>query len=236
MHEFGATIPNECKVAMNCTFVSDNLTGVFQVPSYYAWLDEGGSAPAVRVLPAHAAAAAVAQSAPPLAAQVALAHREPADAVQGLSRCAHRLHAPRSHQDAGLGDQSARHASTGYAATSAFEAAAFERLVFQPESIAVSIDLVIDQIERGAIPHAQIHDFQFADLMRSPLDALAALYRELRLDFPPEARAAVASHLEHKPRGKFGQNVYEVGERERIVRERTLFERYQRFHGVPDEV
>ena len=23
---------------MNCTFTSDNLTGLFQVPSYYAWL------------------------------------------------------------------------------------------------------------------------------------------------------------------------------------------------------
>ena len=35
MHELGASIPNECKVAMNCTFVTDNLNGIFQIPSYY---------------------------------------------------------------------------------------------------------------------------------------------------------------------------------------------------------
>lgn len=37
MHEMGASIPNECIVAMSCTFLSENLPGQYQIPSYTAW-------------------------------------------------------------------------------------------------------------------------------------------------------------------------------------------------------
>ena len=234
MHELGATIPNECKVAMNCTFTSDNLTGLFQVPSYYAWLVQADLGVPYRYYrrllkllqwknprrhwllksPSHSESLPVLFDAFP-DAQVVCTHRDPIKARASVVNLLGTLYWMRSDKR--------------------FEAASFERLM-TAEAYAASLDRVIDQIESGAIPRAQIHDFLFADLMSRPLDALAGLYRALGLDFSPEARAAAAHYLEHKPRGKFGQNVYDVGERERIARERTLFERYQRFHGVPNEV
>jgi hypothetical protein len=116
-----------------------------------------------------------------------------------------------------------------------FDAASFERLM-TPEAYAASLNRVIDQIESGEIPRAQLHDFLFADLMRDPLDAISRLYDAMAMAFPDQGRQAVADYLAHKPRGKFGQNVYSLGERDQIARERAIFARYQSFHKVPDEV
>lgn len=234
MHELGATIPNECKVAMNCTFVSDNLTGLFQVPSYYMWLQQadlsGAYAYYKRMLkllqwknprqhwllksPSHT------ESLPVLFkvfsdARVVLTHRDPIKARASVANLLGTLYWMRSDK--------------------AFDAASFERLM-TAEAYAASLDRVIDQIELGEIPRSQIHDFLFADLMRDPTEALAGLYGKLRLDFPDTVRQGMVDYLAHKPKGKFGKNVYSVGDSEQVARERRLFARYQKFHGVPSEV
>ena len=233
MHELGATIPNECKVAMNCTFTSDNLTGLFQVPSYYAWLAQADlTVPYAyykRMLkllqwknprrhwllksPSHTESLPVLFKVFP-DARVVYTHRDPVRARASVVNLLGTLYWMRSDKP--------------------FDAASFERLM-TAEAYAASLDRVIDQIESGEIPRAQIHDFLFADLMRSPPDALSALYGRLNMDFTAAAKKAAAEYLEHKPSGKFGRNVYELGEQERITRERALFARYQAFHGVPDE-
>lgn len=233
MHELGATIPNECKVAMNCTFTSDNLTGLFQVPSYYAWLAQADLtvpyAHYKRMLkllqwknprrhwllksPSHTESLPVLFKVFP-DARVVYTHRDPVRARASVVNLLGTLYWMRSDKP--------------------FDAASFERLM-TAEAYAASLDRVIDQIESGEIPRAQIHDFLFADLMRSPPDALSALYGRLNMDFTAAAKKAAAEYLEHKPSGKFGRNVYELGEQERITRERALFARYQAFHGVPDE-
>ena len=233
MHELGATIPNECKVAMNCTFTSDNLTGLFQVPSYYAWLAQADLtvpyAHYKRMLkllqwknprrhwllksPSHTESLPVLFKVFP-DARVVYTHRDPVRARASVVNLLGTLYWMRSDKP--------------------FDAASFERLM-TAEAYAASLDRVIDQIESGAIPRAQIHDFLFADLMRSPPDALSALYGRLNMDFTAAAKKAAAEYLEHKPSGKFGRNVYDLGEQERITRERALFARYQAFHGVPDE-
>ena len=233
MHELGATIPNECKVAMNCTFTSDNLTGLFQVPSYYAWLAQADlTVPYAyykRMLkllqwknprrhwllksPSHTESLPVLFKVFP-DARVVYTHRDPVRARASVVNLLGTLYWMRSDKP--------------------FDAASFERLM-TAEAYAASLNRVIDQIESGEIPRAQIHDFLFADLMRSPPDALSALYGRLNMDFTAAAKKAAAEYLEHKPSGKFGRNVYELGEQERITRERALFARYQAFHGVPDE-
>lgn len=234
MHELGATIPNECKVAMNCTFISDNLTGLFQIPSYYAWLSQADlTVPYAyykRMLkllqwknprrhwllksPSHTETLPVLFKVFP-DAQVVYTHRDPIKARASVTNLLGTLYWMRSEKP--------------------FDAASFERLM-TADAYAFSLNRVIDQIESGEIPRAQIHDFLFADLMRAPEDALAGLYGRLALPFPDEARQAVADYLTHKPQGKFGQNVYRVGEEEQIAHERRIFARYQQFHQVPDEV
>ncbi len=234
MHELGAMIPNECKVAMNCTFVSDNLTGVFQVPTYYTWLQQadltGSYAYYKRMLkllqwknprrhwllksPSHTESLPVLFKVFP-DARVVLTHRDPVKARASVANLLGTLYWIRSDKP--------------------FDAASFERLMTS-EAYAFSLNRVVDQIEAGEIPRAQIHDFLFAELMRDAPAALATLYHEFGLDFPDQVRQGMIDYLAQKPQGKFGKNVYTVGDREQIARERALFARYQKFHGVPNEV
>jgi len=234
MHELGATIPNECKVAMNCTFVTDNLIGLFQIPSYYQWLMRAD----LRVpyayykrmpkllqwqnprrhwllkSPSHIESLPVLFDVFP-DARVVYAHRDPVKARASVTHLLGTLYWMRSDK--------------------AFDAASFERLM-TPEAYGASLDRVIDQIETGAIPRSQLHDFLFADLMRDPLDAISRLYQAMGIAFPDQGRQAVADYLAHKPQGKFGQNVYRLGQEGDIARERAIFARYQSFHRVPNEV
>jgi hypothetical protein len=234
MHELGATIPNECKVAMNCTFITDNLTGLFQIPSYYQWLMQADQrvpyAYYKRMLkllqwknprrywllksPSHIESLPVLFDVFP-DARVVYAHRDPVKARASVTHLLGTLYWMRSDK--------------------AFDAASFERLM-TPEAYAGSLNRVIDQIESGQIPRAQIHDFLFADLMRDPLDAISGLYQAMGIEFPDQGRQAVSDYLAHKPKGKFGQNVYSVGDPEAIALERAIFARYQAFHKVTDEV
>jgi hypothetical protein len=233
MHELGATIPNECKVAMNCSFVSDNLTGIFQIPSYYQWLMRADLtypyAYYRRMLkllqwrnprrhwllksPSHTESLPVLFKVFP-DAQVVYTHRDPIRARASVSDLLGTLYWMRSDKP--------------------FDAAAFERILTL-EAYAASLNRVIDQIESGAIPRARIHDTQFTDLMHQPLAAVESLYRRMGLGFSDQARSAMAAYLAQKPRGKFGQHQYHAGELEQIARDRRHFARYQKFHAVPDE-
>jgi hypothetical protein len=234
MHELGARVPNECKVAMNCTFVSDNLTGIFQVPSYYQWLCSADQhypyAWYKRLLkllqwrnprrhwllksPSHTESLPVLFDVFP-DARVIYTHRDPVKAQASVTNLLGTIYWMRSDKP--------------------FDAAAFERLL-TPEAIAFGLNRVIDQIESGAIPRNRIHDFQFADMVAAPLAAVEDLYRRMGLQLSAGARQAMSDYLAHKPQGKFGAHEYRVGEREQIARERAHFARYQAYYGVPDEV
>jgi hypothetical protein len=47
---------------------------------------------------------------------------------------------------------------------------------------------------------------------------------------------AMRSYLANKPKGAFGEHVYEPGPPEAIAAERAKFRRYQDYFDVPDEV
>ncbi|HQX84926.1 MAG TPA: sulfotransferase, partial [Aestuariivirga sp.] len=234
MHELGASIPNECKVAMNCTFVTDNLTGIFQIPSYYQWLTQADlSVPYAyykRMLkllqwknprshwllksPSHTESLPVLFKVFP-DAQVVYTHRDPIKARASVTNLLGTLYWMRSDKP--------------------FDATAFERLM-TPEAYAHSLDRIIEQIEDGTIPRSRIHDLLFADLMAQPQETIVRLYQQMGLQLSEQASSSVLNYLSQKPQGKFGKHQYSVGERDQIARERKIFVRYQQFHHVPDEV
>lgn len=234
MHELGASIPNECKVAMNCTFVTDNLTGIFQIPSYYQWLTQADlSVPYAyykRMLkllqwknprshwllksPSHTESLPVLFKVFP-DAQVVYTHRDPIKARASVTNLLGTLYWMRSDKP--------------------FDATAFERLM-TPEAYAHSLNRIIEQIEDGTIPRSRIHDLLFADLMAQPQETIVRLYQQMGLQLSEQASSSVLNYLSQKPQGKFGKHQYSVGERDQIARERKMFVRYQQFHHVPDEV
>ena len=69
-----------------------------------------------------------------------------------------------------------------------------------------------------------------------PVDAVAGIYRDLGLPFSDAARSCIARHVAAHPRGSRKPHRYDLGEEDRIKRERAAFERYEAFFGVPREI
>jgi hypothetical protein len=233
MHEMGAELPNECIVAMSCTFMTENLTALVQVPSYNQYLFSGDLSYAYayykRMLkllqwknprrhwllkaPSHLGSLPVLFKTFP-DARVLFTHRDPINAQASVTNLLGTLYWMRSDKP--------------------FNAQAFESLL-TPENVAARLNNVIDQLERGAIPRAQMHNFKYADLIERPLDALPALYAQAGLTLSAQAQQNMREYLQRKPQGKFGKHSYSVGEREEIARKRVFFQRYQDYFGCPDE-
>ena len=234
MHEMGANIPNECIVAMSCTFLTENLPGQYQIPSYNAWFyqQDLGYAYAYykRMLkllqwrnprrhwllkaPSHLGNLPVLFRTFP-DARVVMTHRDPIVAQASVTNLLGTLYWMRSSQP--------------------FDASAFENLM-TPEAGAARLDGVVDLLLAGAVPTERIHSFLYAQLVEQPLVALEALYREMGLALEPAALAAMQDYLRAKPQGKFGRHRYSIGEQEENARKRRLFQRYQDYFQVPDEV
>ena len=233
MHEMGANIPNECIVAMSCTFLTENLPAQYQIPSYNAWFYQQDLDYAYayykRMLkllqwrnprrhwllkaPSHLGNLPVLFRTFP-DARVVVTHRDPIVAQASVTNLLGTLYWMRSSQP--------------------FDASAFENLM-TPEAGAARLNGVVDLLEEGAVPAERIHNFLYAQLVEQPLAALEALYGEMELSLKPSALGAMQDYLREKPQGKFGRHQYNIGEREENARKRQLFQRYQHYFQVPDE-
>jgi hypothetical protein len=234
MHEMGANIPNECIVAMSCTFMTENLPGQYQIPSYNEWLYRqdldyayGYYKRMLKLLqwrnprrhwllksPTHLGNLPVLFRTFP-DARVIVTHRDPVKAQASVTNLLGTLYWMRSSKT--------------------FDASAFESLL-TPESGALRLENMIEQLEGGTIPREQLHNFLYADLVQRPLEALQRLYQETRLELAPQARQNMHGYLQHKPQGKFGTHTYSIGEREENERKRACFRRYQQYFNCPDEL
>lgn len=233
MHEMGARVPNECIVAMNGSFVTENISAHFQVPRYNAWLHQADIRYAYRYYhrllkllqwrnprrhwllkaPTHLGHLPVLFEVFP-DARVILTHRDPLKAQASVTNLLGTIFWMRSDKP--------------------FDAQAFESLL-TPESVAARLENVIDQLARGEIPRDRLFDFQYADLIRQPLPAVQTLYQQAGMALSPDATARMQAYLQHKPQGKFGKHDYSLGSPDEIARKRALFARYQDYYGVPNE-
>ena len=218
MHEMGAEIPNECIVAMSCTFLTENLPGQYQIPGYNAWYYQqdldyayGYYKRMLKLLqwrnprrhwllkaPSHLGNLPVLFRTFP-DARVVITHRDPIVAQASVTNLLGTLYWMRSSQP--------------------FDAGAFEALM-TPEAGAARLDAVIDLLRDG---------------VDRPLPALEALYRQMDMTLTPAAQEAMRDYLAQKPQGKFGHHQYSTGEQEENAHRRKLFRRYQQYFQVPDE-
>lgn len=235
MHEMSARLPNECVIAQACTFVSEYIPFLFQVPGYMQWLGTRANweypyATYRRMLqlwqwrnprrhwllkaPSHL------NYLPTLFrvfpdARVLFTHRDPLQAQASVTNLAGTFYWMRSDKP--------------------LDVAAFEGLL-SPVHMAARLERVIDWLESGAIPRAQCASSLYADLIEQPMEALHKVYRQIGIPLLPEAEARMRQYLQDKPQGKFGRHRYGVGESEEIRRRRAVFRRYREYFGVPDEV
>ncbi|MCB1843237.1 MAG: sulfotransferase [Halioglobus sp.] len=231
MHEMGANIPNECIVAMSCTFLSENLPGQYQIPSYNTWYYQQNLDYAyayykrmLKVLqwknprrhwllkaPSHLGNLPVLLRNFP-DARVVIAHRDPLRAQASVTSLLGTLYWMRSSQP--------------------FDAGAFESLM-TPEAGSARLNAVVDLLESGEVPRDRVSHVLYAQLLEQPLDALQALYRDMGLALDDSARHAMQNYLAQKPQGKFGKHRYQQDDEQ--TRKRALFQRYQQYFGVPNE-
>ncbi|MAA87459.1 MAG: sulfotransferase family protein [Haliea sp.] len=228
MHEMGAEIPNECIVAMSCTFRSENLPGQYQIPSYNDWYYQQDLAPAYRYYkrmlkvlqwknprqhwllkaPSHLGNLPVLFQVFP-DARVVITHRDPIVAQASVTNLLGTLYWMRSGKD--------------------FDARAFENLM-TPEAGAERLNAVVDLLESAQLPAGQLHSFLYQDLIQNPLAALENLYRAMGTPLDKSGHDAMRAYLARKPQGKFGKHEYSLTQTQR-----QLYRRYQDFFGVPDE-
>lgn len=235
MHEMDARLPNECVIAQSCTFVSENIPFLFQVPSYMQWLQERADweypyrfykkmlqlwqwkNPRKHWLlkaPSHLNYLPTLFKVFP-DAQVLITHRDPLQAQASVTNLAGTFYWMRSDKP--------------------MDVSAFEDLML-PERMAMRLNRVIDWLDAGVIPADQCHNSLYADLMHAPLDTVASVYRQCGMPFSDDARQRIESYIAAKPKGKFGAHRYHspVGTPEE-TRLRALFKRYQDYFNVPNE-
>lgn len=234
MHEMGANIPNECILAYACTFLSEYLTALFQVPTYYQYLAASDMTPVYRYYkrmlkmlqwrnprrhwllkaPSHLGNLPVIFDVFP-DARVVVTHRDPIKAFASNTDLLGTFYWMRSDQP--------------------FDASAFENLLTH-EAVAARLNQVIDWTESGRIPADRLFHFKYATMIEQPIEGIRQLYREAGLTLTAEAEQRMRDYLAAKPQGKFGKHHYELGEQEQIAQARRQFQRYQDYYGVPNEV
>ena len=105
-----------------------------------------------------------------------------------------------------------------------------------PAGLAGLFGMVMDQIERGEVPASQLHHVQYRDFIEHPVSAVAALYREMGIEFSAAARQAMQAYLDAHPRESRPAHRYVVGDDEQRALERKLFEHYQAAYQVKTEL
>ncbi len=230
IHEFGASLPQECVPIRAHELLSVQFHTTFNVPSYQAWLERQDVLPAyafhkrflqhlqckymkdrwVLKSPAHLAAIdAVLETYPD--AQIIHTHRDPAKVVPSLASL---LYTFRSMNSDSL------------------DPARIGRQVIDMWTLA--LQRATEARRRHRDKPGQFFDAHFEDTLADPVDLLRRAYGHFGLHFNDETRDRMATFLAANPRGSRGVHTYlledfdlELGE----IRER--FSEYCTEFGVP---
>jgi Sulfotransferase family len=113
-----------------------------------------------------------------------------------------------------------------------------ERAIAQltnPAGMAGLFNMVIDQIERGKVPAAQLHNVQYVDFVENPLRTVQKLYDEMGIPLTAAAKKAMADYLSAHPRESRPAHKYSSGDAARRAEEKKLFDRYDKFFDNKSE-
>ena len=233
MHKVGGDLPVECIEFMYSSFLSEAFPASFQVPSYSEYLARADLRPAyawhrriLRLLqsrhrarhwllkgPTHVPVLPLLLETYP-DARVILLHRDPVKALASVVDVVGTLFWMRTDTPF-AGDSFGAYLAT--------------------EPVARNLERVIGWLEDGTLPAQRVCSVRYRDFATRPEVEIERIYERLGLELSGPAMDAMRGYLAAKPKGKFGQHVYEAGSREAIAAERGRFRGYQEYFGVPDE-
>ena len=233
IHVYGARRPKECLSSMSFTFLSEEISTRYHVPSYEAWLTrEADLKPAyamhklvLQVLQRRTGASRWTLKSPVHLhslrtlfevypdARVAITHRDPLTMLASLSSLVANLRW--AHSD---------HVDTGEIGRS--HAERYHR----------TLDGLVEASRDGSLPSDQIHHLTYAALAADKPGSVADLYSRLGLERTPAFDKALADELARRPRHEHGEHHYAL---EDFGLDRTQlsasFERYREAFGLPSE-
>ena len=234
MHKVGGDLPVECIEFMYSSFLSEAFSASFQVPTYSEYLARADLRPAYawhrRVLqllqsrhrarhwllkgPTHVPVLPLLVETYP-DARVILLHRDPVKALASVVDVVGTLFWMRT--------------DTPFAGDS-FGA------YLNADPVARNLERVIGWLEDGTLARERVCNVRYRDFATKPDVAIERIYAELGLGLTGAAMDAMRAYLARKPKGAFGEHVYEAGPSEAIAAERAKFRRYQEYFDVPDEL
>ena len=234
MHEMGARVPNECSEAFLYSFHTENFPARMHIPSYMSWLQEHADWEYVYAY--HKKLLKLLQwknprqhwllKAPPHLwhlknlfaefpdANVLYTHRDPLRTNASNISIIGTLQWMRSDRQ--------------------FDANSFAKLL-SPDAMAFALNMVVDEFESGSIPKEKVHHVLYRDLLENPWQSIADIYKHVGYSLDDDAEQRMKNFIASKPQGKFGKHEYTVASGEEEKKIRQLFERYQRYYGVPNE-
>jgi hypothetical protein len=97
-------------------------------------------------------------------------------------------------------------------------------------------DTVIEALRTSAIPQHNVAQFYYHEFMADPMASIRGIYKGLGLTLSPEAERAMRDYLAARPQEKFGKHQYESSPAAVIAEERRVYQRYQQYFDVPNEI
>lgn len=95
---------------------------------------------------------------------------------------------------------------------------------------------IIDQLENNSINKNTISNFHYQEFMSNPLASVKKIYQDFDLELTPAVEAAMRDFLNEKPKGKFGEHIYSKTPADVVTEERAVYQRYQDYFNVANEI
>jgi hypothetical protein len=233
MHELGARVPVECVQLTAHEFVSEELLGRYQVPSYAAWFARADVRPAYRFhramlqhlqwrcrrerwvlkAPSHLPVLDALLDVYP-DARIVLTHRDPLKILPSVASILY---------------------STMWVRSDSIDADALLGW-FTGETCLALLERTIALRESGRVDPRQFLDVRYDDLVKRPIPTIAGIYAHFEIEFTAEAERRMRHYLANKPKGKHGEHRYDFDHTGfDLAAERERFRAYRERYGVPSE-
>ena len=233
MHELGARIPVECVQITAHEFVSEEILGRYQVPSYATWYAQADVRPAYRFhramlqhlqwrcrrdrwvlkAPSHLPVLDALVDVYP-DARIVLTHRDPLRILPSVASILY---------------------STMWVRSDAIDA---DSLLgwFTGDTCLALLERMTALRESGLVDPKQFFDVRYEDLVKRPIETIAGIYAHFGIGFGAEAERRMRDYLAAKPKGKHGDHRYEFEHTGfDLAAERERFRAYRERYGVAAE-